>query len=56
MRLTERVHLAGSGTLGFGLSHDLLAGHLCLALRGGQSHIQEALDRLGRMLLPASIF
>ncbi|MCX5906303.1 MAG: MBL fold metallo-hydrolase [Deltaproteobacteria bacterium] len=33
----------------------LLPGHLCVALGGGQSHIQKALDCLDRMLLPASI-
>ncbi len=33
----------------------LLPGQLCVALGGGQSHIQKALDCLNRMLMPASI-
>jgi glyoxylase-like metal-dependent hydrolase (beta-lactamase superfamily II) len=33
----------------------LLPGHLCVALSGGQSHIQKALDCLARMVLPANL-
>lgn len=39
-----------------GLSVDaLLPGHLCVALGGGQAHIQKAADCLARMLLPPNI-
>jgi len=30
----------------------LLPGHWCIALDGGQTHIQKALDCLARMMLP----
>ena len=33
----------------------LLPGHLCLALGGGQAHIQKALECLDRMVLPPNI-
>ncbi len=33
----------------------LLPGHLCVVLKGGQSHIQKALDYLNRMVLPPNI-
>lgn len=33
----------------------LLPGHLCMVLSGGQSHIQKALNCLGRMLLPRNL-
>ncbi len=33
----------------------LLPGHLCVAVSGGQSHIQKALECLERMVLPPNI-
>ena len=33
----------------------LLPGHLSVVVSGGQSHIQKALDCLGRMVLPPNI-
>lgn len=33
----------------------LLPGYLCVALGGGQAHIQKAFDCLDRMALPPSI-
>src|SRR5262249_10511621 len=35
--------------------HVLLPGHQCVALSGGQSHIQKALDCFARMVLPPNL-